>query len=469
MNSRPGPALFDRLAPRWDRWKKRNWYYHLELERLCTSLIPPGKRVLELGCATGDLLNALRPSLGVGVDFSPEMIRLAKAKYPHLTFELNDAEDLTVAGDFDYIVLSNLVGSLQDIWKTFRGIRRLVTPETRLLITYYNHLWEPALTLAATCGLKTPLPPQNWLPLKDISNILRLSDFEPIRTGYSCLLPLPIPVFAWVSNRFLSHLPIIRSLAVTEYVVARPVLIERPCRENTCSVVVPCRDEVENIEPLIERMPTFGRGVEIIFVDGDSADGTREQIQKVISKGTRDVKLIRQSPARGKGDAVQRGFQVATGDILIILDADLSVAPEDLPKFYEALCEGKGELIIGSRLAYPLEKQAMRFLNLLGNKAFSLLFTWLLGQRITDTLCGTKALFRRDYDKIIEGRGFFGEFDPFGDFDLIFGAARQNLRIVELPVRYWPRAYGVTKISRFKHGWLLLRMSLKAMRKLKFV
>jgi glycosyltransferase involved in cell wall biosynthesis len=186
-----------------------------------------------------------------------------------------------------------------------------------------------------------------------------------------------------------------------------------------------------------------------------------------LHEGRWPITLLHQGDGIGKGDAVRKGFAAATGDVLMILDADLTVPPEDLPKFFEALTSGKGEFINGTRLVYPMERQAMRTLNHLGNKFFSLAFTWLLEQRFRDTLCGTKVLFRRDYERIAANRHYFGDFDPFGDFDLIFGASRLNLRIVEVPVRYRERTYGVTNISRFRHGWLLLRMCLVAFRKLK--
>jgi glycosyltransferase involved in cell wall biosynthesis len=225
-------------------------------------------------------------------------------------------------------------------------------------------------------------------------------------------------------------------------------------------VIVPCRNEAGNIAQILERTPTLGRGTELIFVDGRSTDGTVERIQEAMARyqGPHTIRLLHQGEGVGKGDAVRKGFEAATGEVLLILDADVTVDPEALPKFYDAIADGHGEFINGSRLVYPMEQQAMRVLNLVGNKFFSLVFTWLLEQRLRDTLCGTKALLRRDYVKIKAGREYFGDFDPFGDFDLLFGAAKQNLKIVEVPVRYRDRIYGETKISRFQHGLLLLRM-----------
>ncbi len=239
----------------------------------------------------------------------------------------------------------------------------------------------------------------------------------------------------------------------------------------SCSVIIPCHNEVDNIEDCVEKLPCIGSHTELIFVDDNSYDGTVERIEEMIEKyeGEKDIKLIRQIPHLGKGSAVRKGFDAASGDILFIYDADLTVPPEDLPKFYQPIAEGKAEFINGSRMVYPMENRAMRKLNFLANKAFSKIFTWLLEQKITDTLCGTKVLFKKDYEKIRAGRNYFGNFDPTGDFELLLGAARLNLKIVEIPVIYRARVHGDFKISRkrFKYGCLFLIMCFNGFRRFK--
>lgn len=464
-------SYFEGHAPQRDLWKKRARYYHAEIERLLGSLVLPGRSVVELGCGTGNLLAALKPGRGVGVDFSPAMLDIARAKYPALSFEIDDIEDLRLRETFDYVVVSDVIGSLADVWAAFRNIGRVCHPGSRIIITYYNYLWEPLLRLAEALGLKARQPLQHWLPLCDIENLLRLNDIRVVQVGYCLLLPVWVPGLSILVNRYLARLPYLRRLCLVQYVVARPeptrALAER---EPSVSVVVPCLDEAGNIGPLMERLPCLGRSTEVVFVDGGSTDGTREKILEILREGREGFKinLIDQGARLGKGDAMRKGFEAATGELLLILDSDLSVAPEDLPKFYIALKEGRGELINGSRLNYPMEDEAMRYLNNIGNKSFSLVLSWLIDRRVRDTLCGTKALSKENYEKIKEQRGHFGSFDPFGDFDLLFGAARLGLEIVEMPVRYRSRTYGKTKISRFRHGLLLARMCLVAMRKLKF-
>jgi SAM-dependent methyltransferase len=471
---------FDSAAADHDKMGWLRGYYHRCLRRLVARLVDRGCSVLELGCATGNLLAELHPSRGVGVDISPAMVEAARRNYPEYEFYVGDAEDLPVGEVFDYVVMSNLAGYLHDVWQAFRQLRRVTHPGSRVVVTYYSFLWQPLLRLAEWLGLRERQPDQNWLSLRDLTNLLQLNGYEVIRTGTDFLLPIPIPVLAPLFNRLLARLPGLRSLCLTVYAVARDCDAPATHRELTCSVVVPTRNEAGNIAALVERLPEMGAHTEIIFVDGDSRDGTVERIEEQIEKyrGRRDLKLIHQVPRgdgaapagmlpQGKGDAVRKGFDAASGEVLIILDSDLSVAPEDIPKFYHAVAESRGELVNGCRLVYPLEKESMRFLNLLANKAFAILFSWVLDQGIKDTLCGTKALRARDYARIKANRSYFGEFDPYGDFDLILGAARASMKIIEIPVRYYPRTYGDIKISRFRHGLILLKMSLIALRKLK--
>ena len=361
-------------------------------------------------------------------------------------------------------MISDLVNDLPDVQQVFEHVLRHATPDTRLVLNFFNYLWRPVLALAERIRAKSPTQPQNWLSLADIRNLLHLAGWEVVKTDARILWPLRTPVLAPLLNRWLA--PLLRHLCLTVFVVARP----RPAkgREYACSVVIPARNEAGNIEAAVLRMPEMGAGTELIFIEGHSRDNTWDEIQRVAAKYShRKITCLKQQ-SRGKGGAVREAFAQAKGDLLFILDADLTVAPEDLPKFYQVITSSLADVVNGVRLVYPMEQQAMRFFNIVGNKFFSMAFTWLLGQPIKDTLCGTKVLLRRHYELIANNRAYFGDFDPFGDFDLLFGAARLNLRILDLPVRYRARTYGETNISRWKHGWLLLRMVCFAARRLKF-
>lgn len=460
--------FFDASAGTRDSWRARNSHYHHELLNFFRFVIPFNSSVLEIGSGTGDLLAELKPSRGLGVDFSPAMTKTAEARHPGLEFRTADIEALPETGKFDYVVMQDLLGHIDDIWLAFRNLSKATTPESRVIITSYNPLWEPLVILAEAAGLKEKNPRQNWLAMADVENFLYLNNYEVVKKGCRFLMPFHVPLLSPFFNNFLAKMPFFKELGLIQFIIAR----ENPARpepaEYSVSVMVPCRDEAGNMERLFKEIPVLGRGTELVFVDGNSTDGTVEKIKEESPKRPDiPVKILLQGGAFGKADAVRKGFEACTGDVLMILDADLTVVPEDLKKFYTAIAEGKGEFINGSRLVYPMEKGAMRFLNMLGNKTFSLIFTWTLGQRIKDTLCGTKVLLRSNYDKIKAGRVYFGEFDPFGDFDLLFGASKLNLKITELPVSYKERKYGETKISRFRHGLLLFRMAFIAFIKLK--
>jgi SAM-dependent methyltransferase len=453
-------------------WREKNSFFHDEDERYLRFLIPAGSRVLEIGCGVGDTLASLAPSHGVGIDFCGKQIGIARQRHPDLTFVEGDAEDPAtleaLQGPFDYILVLDTIGSLEDCQKFIAQLHPLCTRDTRLVIGYFSHLWYPVLKFAELVGLRMPQPDQNVLSPSDLRSLARLGDFDPVKSEQRVLSPVRMFGFGRLLNRFISVLPGIRQVALRHYMVARS---SRRAREEFCSatVVVPARNERGNIEPAVVRMPDFCSDIEIIFIEGHSQDGTFEEMERVKQAyPSRDIKVMRQ-PGKGKADAVFTAFDAARGDVLIILDADLTMPPEQIPKFVEALHSGKGEFVNGSRLVYPMDEGAMRFLNLIANKIFSYLFSWLLNQRYTDTLCGTKVLRRSDYQRLKAGKAYFGDFDPFGDFDLIFGASKLNLKSVDLPIRYAARTYGETQISRFRHGWMLLKMVAFAFLKIKAI
>lgn len=455
---------WNQIAEKRDSWRGLGGWYHRRLHEIYKFLVPPNARVLEIGCGRGDLLASLAPSKGVGADFSPAAIERARARHPELEFHCLDAHDLSALdGKFDVIIFSDILNDLWDVQRVFEQAQKFCEPRTRLILNFYSHLWQAPLALAQRLNLAAPMLRQNWLTREDVDNLLRLANFEPIRASNEILAPLPLGGFA---NRVLVRLWGLRELALSNFMIARPA--PQPAAAPSVSVVVAARNEEGNVKNIFERVPQMGSRTELIFVEGHSKDQTYEAIEKEIARHSRTASLFRQ-PGIGKADAIRLGFEKAAGDILMILDADLTVPPEDLPRFYEALVSGKGEFINGVRLVYPMEKEAMRFLNFLGNKFFSMAFSWLLGQPIKDTLCGTKVLWRKDYESVAANRAYFGDFDPFGDFDLIFGAAKLNLKIVDLPVRYRERVYGETNISRWKHGLLLFKMAAFAAKRIKFI
>ena len=464
----------------WDRVSSRKAkskrppgaYYHQLIQHYYQFLIPEGLRILELGCAHGDLLAALKPSLGVGCDFSGAMICRAAQKHPDLHFIRADAHELPLNVTFDVIIFSDLVNDLWDVQAVLEKLIDLSHPGTRLVFNFYNNLWRIPLGAVRRLGLGADLLEQNWFSPHDVFNLLQLSGYEVINRRALVLVPLNLSILARLANRYLVNFPPFNWLALSNFVVARPVFDRGQSSANpdvSVSVIIPTRNEAGNIQNILRRIPQLGKKTELIFVEGHSSDNTYKTILELTAGFTeKQCRVFRQS-GKGKGDAVRLGFNQASGDVLMILDADLTVPPEDLPRFVAALSSGYGEFINGVRLVYPLEAQSMRFLNMVGNKFFSLAFSWLLGQPIKDTLCGTKVLWKKDYQKIVANREYFGDFDPFGDFDLLFGAAKLNFKIVEMPIRYRSRSYGSTNIDRWRHGWLLVKMVVFAAQRIKFI
>jgi len=360
---------------------------------------------------------------------------------------------------YDYLILNNLVGDLTDIQKSFNKLKNISHARTRIVITYYNHLWEPVLKFASLMGWRKQAKEQNWLDNKDIENLLGLASLDVVARRKRMLVPIHIPVISDFINKWIAPLPLLNIFCLTTWIVAKPKISST--KNYSVSIIIPARNEEGNIAKIIPQISKFGTKQEVIFVEGHSKDNTWDEINKELNKKRKRGLTIKayQQKGYGKADAVQLGFSKATGDILMILDADLSVSPTNLYKFYNVLSFGVGEFANGTRLVYPMETDAMRTLNKIGNSIFSLLFTWILGQRFRDTLCGTKVLFKIDYEKIIKNRKKPDNLDPFGDFDLIFGAIKQNLKVVEIPIRYKERVYGSTNINRFRHGLILAKMT----------
>jgi hypothetical protein len=451
------------------RWSR---YYHRRLEAIYRFLIPRNSTVLELGCGRGDLLASVSPRRGIGIDFSSEMIRQARITHPDMEFIDADVHSFSIKDvHYDAIIVSDLINDIWDVQTVFERINEHSISGTRVILNFYSHVWSWALKVGQKLGVTTPTLEQNWLTVPDVANLMSLSGMEIVRSWQEVLWPFATPLLANIANRFFVKIFPFNFLALTNFVVARRSAVSKRHEDErpSVSVIVPARNEAGNIAQIFKRVPTLGRSTELIFVEGHSCDNTYTVIEREIATWPeRNAKVLRQKGI-GKADAVRAGFAEATGDIVIILDADMTVAPEDLTRFCEVLVKGKAEFANGVRLVYPMEDKAMRFLNLLGNKFFTWAFSWVLGQSIKDTLCGTKALWKRDYDRIFANRAYFGDFDPFGDYELIFGATKLSLRIVDVPIRYRSRTYGATQIHRWHHGWLLLRMTAFAARRLKFV
>jgi len=464
-----GPAALEQLrearrqhqvavAPRRSKWIRANGYFYGRLKRLLQFIIEPGTRVLELRCETGQFLASVKPSYGVGVEISDAMVAVAREENPQLHFVKSDPEELDLGETFDYVIFNHIFDTV-DIFGAFERIRRHCSADTQIVIINCNQLWQPVLQFASKIGLRSQFVEPNWVSENDIRGFLRLGGFRMVRAHRLLLFPKWIPLVSAFLNNFVARLPGIRRLCLMQAMVARPIGMGKREEDVSVSVIVPCRNEAGNIQPAVERIPSMGRGTEIIFCDDKSTDGTADEVHRMQAlHPEKNIRLV-DGPGICKAENVWTGFRAARGDILMILDADLTVMPEELPMFFRSLVQGLGGFVNGSRLVYPMPDLAMKFANIVGNKFFGVLFSFLLDQRIKDTLCGTKVLWRKDWLRMEPFLGSWGIRDLWGDYELLFGASRLHLEIVEAPVHYQERLHGVTKMTRvFANGWRMLRI-----------
>jgi len=457
---------FDLMSKDRDRWIKRAEYFHSEDLRVIKEIIPVESSVLEIGCGNGNLIGKLGVKKGVGVDISDKLINFAKKKFPKVHFYCNDIisdnKKLLSEGKFDFILISDTIGYFHDIQKYLESIHFFCKPETRIIISYFSPIWHPILSLSEKIGLKMPNLNPPLFASSDLKNFLEISDYQTIKVEKKILFPLSLFGLGRLINRFIANLPFINHLCLRQYLISRSTKFVKENQYNSVSIIIPCKNEFGNIKTGLRRIEKFCKKMEIIFVEGNSSDNTWNEIQSVIKdnefkKKKYTIKAYKQT-STGKKNAVFEGFNKANNEILMILDGDLTVKPEELRKFWDKISSGEAEFVNGTRLIYPMEKDAMRFLNYIANKLFSHLFSWILGQKYTDTLCGTKVISKKNYLRATQFTKDLQRLDPFGDFFLIFSSQRLNLKMIEIPIRYAPRAYGETQISRFRDGLKLIKM-----------
>ena len=419
-------AYYSALAPQWESWRAKNRYYHERVQELMTGAVAPGRRVLEIGTGAGDVLAAVNPSEGVGVNVAEPLTDLARRKHAGLTFQTFDADAVELPDGFqpDYILSVNLLDHVYDVYDLFDSLREAMTERTLVLVTTSNPLWAPALRVASRLGRRSPESPRNYITNRDIGSVLNVLGFDVVEQGLALPVPVHVPGIGGLLNAVVPDLPVLRYASSTQYLAARRRVERAPL---SVSVIVPCHNEEGNVRECARRVPDMGARTEIVFVDDGSKDGTRDAVRAIMRDDER-VRLVAYETNHGKANAVRAGFDAARNDVVMILDADMTVRPEDLPKFLVPLQHGTADFVNGTRLIYPMEGAAMPPANFVGNKAFCFLVSWVMRQRVSDTLCGTKALLRRDYESMpISGQ------DRWGDFDLLFGAARAKLRVAGDP------------------------------------
>ena len=452
---------YDSIAKRYLTYKKRNRYYHSRIASWLKANVPPQKKVLEFGCGQADVLRLTRPAHAVGVDLSEEMVAEARRANPDYHFEQAVFEDAAPGEQFDCVLAVNSIEYAYDVSEVLKQANRALRDSGKLYLVTGNPIWEGIFKLASRLGLRQPDTTRLFLTNLDIANLLKINGFEVTNRSMGLVLPKYLPLVSNPVNWVVQRLPLIRLLGSTQFLVARKIP-EKP-QSFSVSIVVPCYNEAGNIKTCIERVEQVGSSTELIFVDDGSTDGTADEVEKWrhLRKDI-EINCVSYSPNRGKGSAVKTGLDSAKGDLLFILDADLTTEPEEFREVYEILANGHADFVNCTRLVYPLAEGAMKTANYIGNKVFTTAVSLVMESRVSDTLCGTKAFFKHDYKYFRMGR------DPWGDYDLLFGAGKLRLSVAEYPVHYQERVAGASKMQPLKHGLNLLRMCVAGFRDIKF-
>ncbi|MDD4938703.1 MAG: glycosyltransferase [Candidatus Omnitrophica bacterium] len=443
---------FNRIAAEYDYWKKKNDYYYSLIKDFYRKNIPPGSSVLELGCATGQILASVEPKRGVGIDISDSLITLAKSKYPQYEFNVADVEEFTFSEKFDYCVMSDLIDHLHNIPRAIQSAYGALKPGGKLIITSINPLWNPLFGLLEKMRLKMPEGPHCFIPNRFLEFFCQMKGFKTVCKGALIFIPKKIIFIGGILNRIIPKTPLLNRFCwVQTLIVSKD---QKAKLDLSCSVIVAAYNEEENIAECVERVPDIGREYEIIVINDGSKDKTPE-ILTALARKKHNLRVINFPENRGKASAIEEGIRAARKEVIIILDADMSVAPEDIPLFVEPLERGIADFINGTRLIYDMQKHAMAQVKRIANFILAVLFSALNQLRLTDTLCGTKAFFRKDFQDI-KIRG-----EKWGDLVLLEHAKRKGLRIREIPIRYYTRTGGVSKM-RFSDGLRFIRFTLSA-------
>lgn len=423
--------------------KWQHQYYHERIRKTFSFIIPPNKKILFLGADDAKILASLRPAKGT--------VAISTAYESYLPKE-----------KFDYIILNGVLGQTTDMLRILKNILRACHPSTRILIYQYNYLWQWVLAIAEKLRLKRKEGVQNWLSVNDLKTYLEGADFQVTRIFRRTIFPFNFFGLGRILNFIDAIIPFFDFLKLDQFIISRPepYLFPKELPESL-TICITVRNEKGNIEKIVKSIPKICKEQEILFVEGHSTDGTRKEILRMINQYPDKSIRVMGQPGIGQGDATRVGFKAAKGEIIIIYEGDGTSDPGDIKYFYDAMTSGRFEFIEGSRFVYPLDNKTMPVINQLGNIFFAKWFSFFLGQKTTDVLSGIKSILKKDYNLLFERWGFLGFEDPFGDFELLYGAARMGLKFGEIPMRYYPRTYGETKTKPFTHGLYLLKMAAK--------
>ncbi len=355
------------------------------------------------------------------------------------------------------IILTDLFEVSTDILELLSMVNKLLGKDGIIVICSINQKWNRILNLFERLNLKDGNQKRLFINSTIVLNIAKVTGLEFVTQRNKQIFPFRMLGLGSLINNILEILFFPFSFGIRIYSILNQQEKFNEEKKYSKSIIIPAKNEEKNLKPLLNQIPELEEDHEIILAIGDSEDKTYEVAKEI--KEARcwpfEVKVIKQT-GKGKANAVWEAVEEASKEVIIILDADISVNPETIVQFNSVIDTGKASFVNGTRLIYGMESGAMRIVNNLGNRIFQYIVSIIIGQKITDSLCGTKVFFRKDFNKIKLWKELVQMKDPFGDFDMIFTAGYFGLKILEIPVRYQARVYGVTQIKRFRDGYKLI-------------
>lgn len=356
---------------------------------------------------------------------------------------------------YDCIVLSDMFEVNDDILGLLKLLKKNLNNDGTILLTSITPIWDGVLSILEMLNLKNKSKKRSYIHLNKLSAVLDTINFQITGKRTRQYFPFKLFYFGNIINNFLEIILYFFNFGIRSYFTIKE--IEDTAEKDVLSktIIVPAKNEEGNLNELINRIPYLGNNVEVIISCGISNDNTLG-MAKSLKSDNFIIKVIEQT-SKGKANAVWEACEQSSNDLIAILDADLSVDPEELSSFFELIETKKCDFVNGTRLIYSMEKGSMRFINNFGNRLFQYVVSKIIRLPLTDSLCGTKVFKKNLYEKIKKWQSVVKIKDPFGDFDLLFAAAYSSQKIVEYPIHYRARKYGTTQIRRFKDGFKLIK------------
>ena len=439
---------------------KKNFLFN-EISNFINNCIDNSKNIF-IFCAGNSVL-------GKNIDSKKIFIKEIDEKY-EIKYKTNihyiNENTKDVISECDTILISDIEHQSNPT-SSLLSLSKIIRDDTKIIIISRNLVWMIFIKLLKSLFSFSPKK-NNFLPYSYLDNLFSICNLEVIRNEKIITLPIYIPFFTNLINRIF-RLPLLNIFCLSNITILKKK--DQNFSNNKdlrVSFIIPCKNEENNIKTFENEIKNSNQSNEYLFGDDNSMDKTIDEIDKLSKKLNNNKILKYNGPGVCKSENVYKGIELSSGDIIVVYDADLTVDFKDVEFSIDILKNTNADFINCTRMIYPQKDGAMKFSNFIGNSIFANLFSLLFRKKITDTLCGTKIFFKKDWVKIKKNITGLGVKDLWGDFDLLIGAYKNNLKITEVPVTYHERKEDNTKMtSVFLNGIRMLSIVLVAFYKLR--